>query len=121
MASVLVKKTASHKIYKRKDGRYAVTNLKGAAVNGDDKAAVLLAEGLIQVSQPAPAAPEVEEAPAEEVTEEALAEGAPAEETAEEAAEEAVAEDAPAEETAEEAVAEDAPAEETAEEEAKDA
>jgi len=121
MASVLVKKTASHKIYKRKDGRYAVTNLKGAAVNGDDKAAVLLAEGLIQVSQPAPAAPEVEEAPAEEVTEEAVAEDAPAEE----AAEEAVSEDAPAEETAEEAaeeaVAEDAPAEETAEEEAKDA
>ena len=103
MASVLVKKTASHKIYKRKDGRYAVTNLKGAAVNGDDKAAVLLAEGLIQVSQPAPAAPEVEEAPAEEVTEEAVAEDAPAEE----AAEEAVAEEAPAEEAAEEEAAEE--------------
>lgn len=101
MASVLVKKTATHKIYKRKDGRYAVTTVKGAAVNGDDKAAVLLAEGLIQVSQPAPAAPEVEEAPAEEVV---------AEEVAEEAAEEA-----PAEEAAEEAPAEDA------EEEAKDA
>ena len=80
MASVLVKKTATHKIYKRKDGRYAVTTVKGAAVNGDDKAAVLLAEGLIQVSQPAPAAPEVEEAPAEEAV---------AEEVAEEAAEDA--------------------------------
>ena len=84
MASVLVKKTATHKIYKRKDGRYAVTTVKGAAVNGDDKAAVLLAEGLIQVSQPAPAAPEVEEALAEEAAEEAT----------EEAAEEAPAEDA---------------------------
>ena len=95
MASVLVKKTATHKIYKRKDGRYAVTTVKGAAVNGDDKAAVLLAEGLIQVSQPAPAAPEVEEAPAED---------APAEEAAEEApAEEAAAEEAPAEDAEEEA------------------
>lgn len=86
MATVLVKKTATHKIYKRKDGRYAVTTVKGAAVNGDDKAAVLLAEGLIQLSQPAPAEPEVEEAPAEE---------APAEEAA---AEEAAAEEVPAEE-----------------------
>ena len=89
MATVLVKKTATHKIYKRKDGRYAVTTVKGAAVNGDDKAAVLLAEGLIQLSQPAPAEPEVEEAPAEEApAEEAPAEEAPAEEAAEEAAEE---------------------------------
>jgi hypothetical protein len=92
MATVLVKKTATHKIYKRKDGRYAVTTLKGAAVNGDDKAAVLLAEGLIQLAQPAPAEPEVEEAPAEE----------------------AAAEEAPAEEA-------EAPAEEAAEEETKDA
>ncbi|WP_438984638.1 hypothetical protein [Aequoribacter sp.] len=91
MATVLVKKTATHKIYKRKDGRYAVTTLKGAAVNGDDKAAVLLAEGLIQLSQPAPAEPEVEEAPAEE----AAAEEAPAEEAQ---AEEAQAEEAQAEE-----------------------
>lgn len=80
MATVLVKKTATHKIYKRKDGRYAVTTLKGAAVNGDDKTAVLLAEGLIQLAQPAPAEPEVEEAPAEE----AAAEEEAAEETAEE-------------------------------------
>jgi hypothetical protein len=91
MATVLVKKTATHKIYKRKDGRYAVTTLKGAAVNGDDKAAVLLAEGLIQLAQPAPAEPEVEEAPAEEAAEEEAAE-----EAAEEA--EAPAEEAPAEE-----------------------
>lgn len=91
MATVLVKKTATHKIYKRKDGRYAVTTLKGAAVNGEDKAAVLLAEGLIQLSQPAPAEPEVEEAPAEE----AAAEEAPAEEAP---AEEAQAEEAQAEE-----------------------
>ena len=85
MASVLVKKTATHKIYKRKDGRYAVTTVKGAAVNGDDKAAVLLAEGLIQVSQPAPAAPEVEEAPAEDAPAEEAAEEAPAEDAEEEA------------------------------------
>jgi hypothetical protein len=97
MATVLVKKTATHKIYKRKDGRYAVTTLKGAAVNGDDKAAVLLAEGLIQLAQPAPAEPEVEEAPAEEAAEEA-----PAEEAAEEAPAEEAAEEAPAEESAEE-------------------
>ena len=105
--AILVKKTAAHKIFKRKDGRYSVTTLKGLAVNGDEKAEILLAEGLIQVNLAAKAP--VEEAPAEEApVEEAPAEEAPAEEEAaeEEAAEEEAAEEAPAEE----APAEEAPA-----------
>ena len=106
--AILVKKTAAHKIFKRKDGRYSVTTLKGLAVNGDEKAEILLAEGLIQVNLAAKAP--VEEAPAEEApVEESPAEEAPAEEApAEEAAEEAPAEEAPAEE----APAEEAPADE---------
>lgn len=69
-----VKTTASHKIFKRRDGRFAVTTLKNAQVNGEEKVQVLLAEELIKVTAAAP----VEEAPAEE---------APAEEASEEAAE----------------------------------
>lgn len=62
----LEKKTATHKIFKRNDGRFAVTTLKGNAVNGDDKVSLLQAEGLVAAPAPKP----VEE-PAEEATEEA--------------------------------------------------
>jgi hypothetical protein len=52
-----LKKTDTHLIFKKKSGRYAV---KDAAtkrwVNGDDKTAILTAEGLIQ--PPRPKAPE---------------------------------------------------------------
>ena len=73
MAMKLVKKTDEYSIFKRKDGRYAIQDAAKNAVNGDEKAKILTAEGLITLSAPAP----VEEAPAEE----APAEEAPAEES----------------------------------------
>lgn len=58
-----VKKTAEYTIFKRKDDRYAVTsNTTKKSVNGDDKVAILQAEGLLVKPEPKP----VEEAPAEE-------------------------------------------------------
>jgi hypothetical protein len=129
MAMKLVKKTDEYSIYQRGDGRYAVQDANKNAVNGDEKARILVAQELIKVTLPAPAAPEeapeadasegeaTEEAVAEEapVQEEAPAEEAPAQEDA--PAEEAPAqEDAPAEETP---AQEDAPAEAPSEEEDK--
>lgn len=69
MAMTLVKKTDEYSIFKRKDGRYAIQDAAKNAVNGDEKAKILAAEGLVTLSVPAP----VEEAPAE-TTEEAPAE-----------------------------------------------
>jgi hypothetical protein len=112
MAMKLVKKTAEYSIYKRGDERFAVKDASKKAVNGEEKARILLAEELIKVTLPAKPVVEEEaavEAPAEEA---ALAE-APVEEAAVEEApvkeEAAVVEEAPA---AEEAPAEAAPAEE---------
>ena len=56
-----IKRTKEHRIYQKPSGRYAVTDARKRSVNGDDKAAVLLAEGLI--TAPKSKAPE---APAEE-------------------------------------------------------
>ena len=112
MAMKLVKKTAEYSIYKRGDERYAVKDANKKAVNGEEKARILLAEDLIKVTLPAKPVLEEEaavEAPAEEAAlaeapvEEAAVEEAPVEEEA------AVVEEAPA---AEEAPAEAAPAEE---------
>ena len=112
MAMKLVKKTAQYSIYKRGDERYAVKDANKKAVNGEEKARILLAEDLIKVTLPAKPVLEEEaavEAPAEEAAlaeapvEEAAVEEAPVEEEA------AVVEEAPA---AEEAPAEAAPAEE---------
>lgn len=72
MAMTLVKKQGEHRIYKRGDNRYAVKNAAGAAVNGDEKVAVLLAAGL--VTAPTPKAPAAE--PAEEAAEDGAAEAA---------------------------------------------
>jgi len=102
MAMKLLKKTADYKVYQRGDNRYAVQDRSGKPVNGEEKVRILLAESLITVVLPSPAAPEVEEAPAEE----AVVEEAPAEEAA--------AEEAPAEEAAEAAPAEEAAGEEPA-------
>ena len=111
MAMKLVKKTAEYSIYKRGDERYAVKDANKKAVNGEEKARILLAEELIKVTLPAKPVVEEEaavEAPAEEAAlaeapvEEAAVEEAPVEEEA------AVVEEAPA---AEEAPAEAAPAE----------
>tara|TARA_B110000503_G_scaffold17871_1_gene26145 strand:- start:12694 stop:13023 length:330 start_codon:yes stop_codon:yes gene_type:complete len=105
MAMKLVKKTAEYSIYKRGDERYAVKDANKKAVNGEEKARILLAEGLIKVTLPAKPVLEEEaavEAPAEEAAlaeapvEEAAVEEAPAEEEAP-VAEEAPAEAAPAE------------------------
>jgi hypothetical protein len=113
MAMKLVKKTAQYSIYKRGDERYAVKDASKKAVNGEEKARILLAEDLIKVTLPAKPVVEEEaavEAPAEEAAlaeapvEEAAVEEAPAEEEAAAAVEEAPA--------AEEAPAEAAPAEE---------
>lgn len=57
-----VKKTAEYTILKRKDDRYAVVNADKKPVNGDEKVAILQAEGLAAKPTPKP----VEEAPAEE-------------------------------------------------------
>ena len=83
----LVKKTDEYSIYLRGDERYAVKNADKQPVNGEEKAKILAAEGLIKLS--------VAAAPAEEPAEEA-----PAEEATEEAAEEAAEEEAPAEDDA---------------------
>jgi hypothetical protein len=54
-----VKKTDTHLIFKKRSGRYAVKdNGSKKWLNGDDKAAVLLAEGLIKRAEPKPAAAE---------------------------------------------------------------
>ncbi|TXS96749.1 hypothetical protein FV139_00530 [Parahaliea maris] len=66
----LVKKTADYSIFQRGDERYAVKDAAKKPVNGEEKVAILLAEGLITVAAPAPK-PVEEEAPAEEAVEEA--------------------------------------------------
>lgn len=68
----IVKKTKEHKIIKRRDGRYAVKNAAGQPVNGDDKVAILQAEGLLVRPEPKPKPVEeenVEESAAEETAE----------------------------------------------------
>jgi hypothetical protein len=61
-----VKKTDKNLIFKKKSGRYAVkdTNTK-KWINGDAKAEILLAEGLIEFAEPKPpaASDATEEAP----------------------------------------------------------
>ncbi len=77
----VVKKTADYQIIKRRDNRYAVKSAAGKPINGDDKVAILQAEGLIQVSAPKPE-------PAPEPAEETPETEAPAGEGSEEGAEE---------------------------------
>ena len=80
-----VASTDEYTIFQRRDGRYAVKDAEGNAVNGDDKVKVLLAQDLIKA--PAPKAPEPEPeaeeaaAPAEDeaAAEDAAAEGAESE------------------------------------------
>lgn len=73
----VVKQTAEYTIYQKRNNRYGVKGANRQWINADEKVKVLLAEGLIKVTEPAAPA---EEAPAEETAE------------AEEAAEEASAE-----------------------------
>jgi len=85
MTMKLIKKTAEYSIYQRGDERYAVKDADKKPVNGDEKVRVLLAEGLIKVTEPsAPAEPEPAEEEAAEAeapeAEAAEAEEAPADE-----------------------------------------
>ncbi len=68
-----VKKTDTHRIYKKRSGRHAVQDLKTKKwINGDDKTALLLAEGLIEPPKAKAPEPAAEEAAAEtESTEDA--------------------------------------------------
>lgn len=75
MALKLIKKTETHRIYQRGDDRYAVKDADRKPVNGDEKVAVLAAEGLIKVPAPKPVEEPVEEA-AEETAEAAEGEAA---------------------------------------------
>jgi len=72
MTMKLIKKTGDYSIFQRGDDRYAVKDADKKAVNGEEKVKILLAEGLISVTQPsAPAEPEeTPEAAAEESGEE---------------------------------------------------
>lgn len=89
MAMTLVKKTDEYSIYKRGDDRFAVKNAHRLPVNGDDKVAILLQEGLI--SAPAVKAPEPE--PEAEAEAEVEASDAAAEDTGAAEGEDAPAED----------------------------
>jgi len=71
----LIKDTAEYAIFQRKDGRYAVRGNKRSWINGEEKVAILMQEGLLKKPEPKPAEPE---APAEEATEDAGSEEAAA-------------------------------------------
>ena len=71
-----VVKTDEYTIYQRRDERYAVEDANKKAINGDEKAAILVKHELIKVTV---AAPVVEEVVEEAAAEEAPAEGAAAE------------------------------------------
>jgi hypothetical protein len=89
----VILRTKQHTVYEKKSGRFAVKDAEKNWVNGDDKVAVLLAEGLVKTAPQAVAEAPVEEAPAEETAvEEAPVEEAPAKETA---VDETAAEEAP--------------------------
>jgi len=60
----IVKKTDEYTIMQRRDNRHAIVDANNKPVNGDEKAKILLAEGLIKI--PEPKAAPVEEAPAAE-------------------------------------------------------
>jgi hypothetical protein len=66
MGMKLVKKTAEYRIYQRRDDRYAVTDAKKRPVNGEEKIAILLAEGLVTAPAAKQVAPEEPEAAAGE-------------------------------------------------------
>lgn len=66
MTMKLVKATKNYSIYKRGDGRFAVTDGRKQPINGEAKAKILLEEALIKLPTPAKPAAEasVEQAPA---------------------------------------------------------
>ena len=60
----VVKRTADYTVYQKRSERYAVQNADKAWINGDDKAKILLDEGLIKVTPPKAPEPVADEAPA---------------------------------------------------------
>ncbi len=62
----VVKKTAEYTVFQKRNSRYAVKNSAQKIVNGEDKVKILLAEGLIKLTEPKA----VEEAPEEPAAEE---------------------------------------------------
>ncbi|TCO78569.1 hypothetical protein [Chromatocurvus halotolerans] len=78
MAMTLVKKTADYCIYKRGDDRFAVENAHRKPVNGDEKVAILLQEGLIEAPKVKAPEPEPEAEETEAAAEGDAAEDAPA-------------------------------------------
>ncbi len=65
-----IKKTADYTLFQKKSGRYAVQGKDKRWVNGDEKAGVLLAEGLITPPKvKAPPAPEAETSESEAAAE----------------------------------------------------
>jgi len=62
----VVKKTAEYTVYQKRNNRYGVQGNNKQWINSDDKVKILLAEGLITVSEPAaPSEPEAEQEVAE--------------------------------------------------------
>lgn len=80
----VVKETNEYTVFQKRSGRYAVQDAKKNLINGEEKAKILLAEGLIKLTEPSAPA---EEPAAEEAAETEAAEEAPAEEASEDAAE----------------------------------
>ena len=82
-----IKKTAEYTIYQKRNNRYAVKGANANWLNGEEKVAILLAENLIKLTQPA--TPEVKAEAhadtAEETVEEASAEGEPSADSNDEA------------------------------------
>ena len=75
----VVKKTDEYAILKRRDNRFAVVDNNKRPINGEDKAKILSAEGMIKIPEPK-AAPVEEEATADDATETAPEAEAAAEE-----------------------------------------
>lgn len=53
-----VKETKEFTIYKKKNGRFAVKGANKKWINGEEKVKILIAQGLIKVTEKAAAAPE---------------------------------------------------------------
>lgn len=62
----VLKKTADYTVYQKRSGRFAVQGADKKSINGEDKVAILIAEGYVKQAEP-----KVEEIPAEVVEESA--------------------------------------------------
>lgn len=80
----VIKKTDQYTIYQKRSGRHAVQGADKQMINGEEKAKILVDEGLIKMAVAAEPEPEAAEEVAEESAEEVVAEEAEAEAAAEE-------------------------------------